>query len=70
MGEGGRTGGRTGGRETEAGVKYFRIFCREGFTSSSARGRSQSARVPWHLRLLRQDGRAQRRQAPCELGAI
>ena len=38
--------------------------------SFSSPGRSQSARVPGHLRLLRHDGLAERMQALSELPAI
>lgn len=57
-------------RREKAGVKYFRNFCSEDFMSFSPPGRSQSAREPGHLRLLRHDGRAERMQAPSELPAI
>lgn len=74
VGEGERKAERAGEKEREgersAGVKYFRNFCHEDFITLSPPGLSQSARVPGHLRPLRQDSQAERMQAPCELGAI
>ena len=58
-----------GGART-AGVKYFCNFCPEDFISLFLRGRSQSAREPGHLRLLRQGCQAERMLAPFELGEI
>ena len=58
-----------GGART-AGVKYFCNFCPEDFISLFLPGRSQSAREPGHLRLLRQGCQAERMLAPFELGEI